>query len=234
MNRTVAVLLMLCAVANRAERTGLATRYGCLDNREFSDNLLFESSAVSNTECGLKCLSHAGCVAFTTLTPSGICRGHSSVSVANSSFSPLSGAQTWTFQDGVPCPNPCYQLMAPGTCLRFHQIGKNHSEASNHCQREGARLYNMKSWERRDVLKKFMDDQGLQNTLLWLDAVEEVEGGNWLWGDGHITPRDSSMWHTFEPNDLGGADCMQTLGDYYLDDAPCKTLVQYVCEMPIP
>ncbi|KAK7496254.1 hypothetical protein BaRGS_00012419 [Batillaria attramentaria] len=179
MNRTVAVLLMLCAVANRAERsktqvTGLATRYGCLDNREFSDNLLFESSAVSNTECGLKCLSHAGCVAFTTSTPSGICQGHSSVPVANSSFSPLAGAQTWTFQDG------------------------------------------------------------LQNTLLWLDAVEEVEGGNWLWGDGHITPRDSSMWYPSEPNNLGGADCMQTLGDYSLDDAPCENLVKYVCEMSIP
>ncbi|KAK7496154.1 hypothetical protein BaRGS_00012564, partial [Batillaria attramentaria] len=67
-----------------------------LENQIFSDNLLFESSALSDVDCGQKCLRAASCEAFTFVKPT-TCWGHSSAPTTLSPSSPAPGAETWVF-----------------------------------------------------------------------------------------------------------------------------------------
>ncbi|KAK7496256.1 hypothetical protein BaRGS_00012421, partial [Batillaria attramentaria] len=122
-------------------------------------------------------------------------------------------------------------LVAPGTCLKLYLAEKSHSEASNHCQQEGGRLYTIKTPERKDLLKTFIS---LGTTSVWLDAVKAVQGGDWVWGDGDIVPLNSSLWYPNQPNSTG-ARCLETWKkDYLLDDYYCGAGLKYVCEMSVP
>ncbi|KAK7490070.1 hypothetical protein BaRGS_00018770 [Batillaria attramentaria] len=146
-------------------RQGVATQQPCLENRTFTENLLFESAAHSKSKCALKCLGQERCEAFTLITPSATCRGHSSVPTSASTSSPSPGTTTWTFPDlGIPCPLNCdYQLVAPGTCLRLYLTGKTHADARTRCQQDDATLYRMKTEERRQLLEDFVISQGEYN-----------------------------------------------------------------------
>ncbi|KAK7490032.1 hypothetical protein BaRGS_00018772 [Batillaria attramentaria] len=95
------LVVMVCVSPNEGNlRQDRAKHSHCLDNRNFSDNLLFEVPAVSNIHCSVSCFSDQSCEAFTYIPTSATCQGHSSVPTSASPSFPSPGAKTFVLPEG--------------------------------------------------------------------------------------------------------------------------------------
>ncbi|XP_070173797.1 angiopoietin-2-like [Littorina saxatilis] len=91
-------LLILLAVgwklggATDTQRSHMYTNVG-LNNKAFTDNVVFESSAKTAPHCALQCNQQDSCMAFTF--DDKICRGHAAVMTSRSNSRPAVGARSF-------------------------------------------------------------------------------------------------------------------------------------------
>ncbi|KAK7503282.1 hypothetical protein BaRGS_00005547 [Batillaria attramentaria] len=140
----VLVTLMLIGAASvgKGQFTTQNTydRVSGLDDRLFKDNVIFEISDSSRSQCGFMCRSVRGCIAFTVTSPGAKCRGHSALMLSSASSFTVWGAETWavcpasSLQDGfVHYPNSAIAGPAMYTGARSADDCKASCAADSQC-----------------------------------------------------------------------------------------------------
>ncbi|KAK7487652.1 hypothetical protein BaRGS_00021071 [Batillaria attramentaria] len=102
-----------------------------------------------------------------------------------------------------------YSDIHPPMCLRFVKKWLNYTEAVEECQKDGARLVRVKTWEVWNFLKEIKNATGVSNWI-YTGANSLKKEGEYRWNDGTLLPLDDPLWQDTWQIDIGHK-CVQTL-----------------------
>lgn len=89
----------------------------------------------------------------------------------------------------------------------------------------------------RDIISRNIVKVDKRGPWIGLDDIQRE--GVMVWTDGGSTASATTVWYPGEPNNNGsGEDCVHILntdnGKLVLNDLPCSTEVNYICEVEVP
>ncbi|XP_026129646.1 ladderlectin [Carassius auratus] len=118
-------------------------------------------------------------------------------------------------------------------CFKYFADLKQWAEAEKQCIDLGGNLASVSSQLTNSFLKTLVKKNSKGNTRTWIGAHDATKDFVWFWSDG--SKFEFSDWHTGEPNNYGGSEkCVEMGygGENRWNDAPCSTLLSFICYRP--
>jgi len=128
---------------------------------------------------------------------------------------------------------PASYVAVAGLAHAYSAVGpaRSWSDASTACATDGTHLVILNDAEEATrVFAYAFPGPAVAGPSMWVGISDLATEGTWLTEQGEVPPY--LPWGVGEPNDSGGEDCGELVGDLTLNDIACATAVAYVCECP--
>jgi len=131
--------------------------------------------------------------------------------------------------DGGVCP--CPTEYRNGHAYQFCTTPTPWLEARDRCGLNGYHLVSVATAAENVWVDNTADTYSLEKW--WFGLTDAAVEGIWIWDDG--SDLLYSNWHSGEPNDAGGEDCVQfnRWSDLTWNDEPCSASFRYICESAV-
>lgn len=111
------------------------------------------------------------------------------------------------------------------------QLWKNWFQARAFCENLGYNLISLDTWEKFNVINRFLDDT-TSNSTYWTSGNDFLNLGRHTWFPSG-KPVNSSLWHPLQPDNIHGVqhcDEFRYNFTYLLNDESCNELKNFICE----